>query len=231
MKQPQISVIIPVFNEEKNIGNTISLLRERSATDIGEIIVVDGGSKDKTKEYALNSGADVIDSEKKGRAAQMNRGAESASGDILYFLHADTVPPFNFDKDILKAVSSGFKAGCFILRFNDSHPGLKFYAWFTRFKSTLIRFGDQSLFVTKSLFEAVGGYDESLIVMEDQKIVRSIKRESPFKIIERPVITSARKYRKNGVFKLQAVFFMIWAGYYSGLSQEVLTKIYRKFIQ
>lgn len=231
MMKSEISVIIPVYNEEKTIGETVSKLKERSGSYVGEILVVDGGSTDKTKEQALKAGAIVIDSEKKGRAAQMNRGAESASGDVLYFLHADTIPPLSFDEDIIKAVSEGYEAGCFTLQFDAPHPGLRFYAWFTKLKSTLVRFGDQSLFVTKSLFENIDGYDETLIVMEDQQIVRKIKKMTPFAIISNPVVTSARKYRENGVYRLQVVFFLIWAGYYLGLSQFSLTNIYKKFIK
>lgn len=228
--QPKISVIIPVLNEEEAIDRLLNELKQRSSEGSCEILVVDGGSTDRTQELAQDAGATVIESEKKGRAAQMNLGAKHASADILYFLHADTIPPADFDSYILKSLSKGFGAGCFYLQFDDSHPALRFYAWFTRFKSTLIRFGDQSLFVTKLVFESIGGFDESLIVMEDQKIVRKIKRESPFKVIKSPVITSARKYRENGVYRLQGVFFLIWAGYYLGLDQQSLTDIYRKYI-
>jgi len=193
--------------------------------------VVDGGSTDQTKEVAERAEAVVIESKKKGRAAQMNAGAARASAEILYFLHADTIPPPKFDLHILKSISNGYGAGCFYLTFDDSHPGLRFYSWFTKFKSTFLRFGDQSLFVAKPDFENVNGFDESLIVMEDQQIVRKLKRETEFNVINKSVITSARKYRENGVYRLQAVFFIIWAGYYLGINQETLTDIYRKYIK
>jgi rSAM/selenodomain-associated transferase 2 len=231
MMQPQISVIIPVLNEEQTIGKLLSELKRRSGSDVCEIIVVDGGSTDMTKEKAEREGATVIESVKKGRASQMNTGAEYSSAKILYFLHADTIPPVNFDEYISKAVMNGYKAGCFYLQFDDPHPGLRFYSWFTKIKSTLVRFGDQSLFVTKPVFCDVNGFDESLIVMEDQQIVRKIKRVTPFKVVDKPVVTSARKYQVNGVYRLQFVFFLIWAGYYLGLSQQALTSIYRKYIK
>ncbi len=231
MTQPQISIIIPVLNEEHTIGKLISELKKRSEDGNCEILVVDGGSRDRTREIAENAGANVIESEKKGRAAQMNAGAAVAKAEMLYFLHADTIPPFGFDAYILNSVSDGFGAGCFSLRFDDPHPGLRFYSWFTKFGSTLIRFGDQSLFVKASVFEKVNGFDESLIVMEDQQIVREIRQVTKFRVVDKPVITSARKYRKNGVYRLQAVFFLIWAGFYLGISQQALSDIYKKYIK
>jgi rSAM/selenodomain-associated transferase 2 len=230
MIEPRISVIIPVLNEENTIGKLLSELKKRSETSICETLVVDGGSTDRTREIAENAGARVIESNRKGRAAQMNTGAEYARAKILYFLHADTIPAQHFDANILKSVSDGFNAGCFTLRFDDPHPGLRFYSWFTKFRSTYIRFGDQSLFVAASVFKEVNGFDESLVVMEDQKIVREIKRISRFIVVDDLVVTSARKYKENGVYRLQGVFFMIWAGYYLGFSQQVLTDIYRKYI-
>lgn len=231
MMPSQISVIIPVYNEEQTIGKLLSELKKRSGGAVCEILVVDGGSTDNTKDVAEKAGAVFIKSENKGRAAQMNTGASKASADIFYFLHADTTPPPNFDLHISKHVYNGFEAGCFNLKFDDSHPALRFYSWFTSLNSTLIRFGDQSLFVTRLVFNTVNGFDESLIVMEDQQIVRKIKRETAFKVVEQSVVTSARKYKKNGVYRLQAVFFLIWAGYYLGLSQKVLTDIYQRLIK
>lgn len=230
MIRPQISVVIPVLNEENTLGKLLSELKNRSGSGLCEVIVVDGGSTDGTRKIAEVAGADVIESEKKGRAAQMNAGAAHARADILYFLHADTIPPFGFDSYILKAVSNGYDAGCFSLCFDDPHPGLRFYSWFTRYRSTLIRFGDQSLFVKAKIFKAVNGFDESLIVMEDQQIVREIKRVARFRVINEPVLTSARRYKKNGIYKLQGIFFLIWAGYYLGFSQQVLTDIYQRHI-
>jgi len=231
MKQPQISVIIPVLNEESSIGKLLTELKKRSDSGNCEFIVADGGSKDSTRDIAEREGATVIQSGKKGRAVQMNTGASIAKAEILYFLHADTIPPPRFDAKILKAVAEGAESGCFCLRFDDPHPALRFYSWFTRFRFTLIRFGDQSLFVKAPVFKVVNGFDESLIVMEDQKIVREIRRIAKFRVVDKAVVTSARKYRENGVFRLQAVFFLIWAGYYLGLSQQALADIYQNNIE
>ncbi|HCA82847.1 MAG TPA: glycosyl transferase family 2, partial [Flavobacteriales bacterium] len=108
----ELSIIIPVLNEEENIATLIDLLHERSYGISAEIIVVDGGSSDRTMEISLSKNATVISSAK-GRPMQMNKGAERASGKILWFLHADSIPPVHYDKFILEAVQSGYLSGCF----------------------------------------------------------------------------------------------------------------------
>ena len=225
-----ISVIIPAYNEAELIRQTVSAILERADGALAEIIVADGGSTDKTTEYARAMGAKVLTSPK-GRAVQMNAGAREASGDILYFLHADSIPPEKFDRTITEAVSEGDVAGCFRLSFDSHHPLLRFYAWFTRFDVNAFRFGDQSLFIKREVFEEAGGFREDHIVMEDNEIVRRIRREYGFRIIPESVTTSARKYRETGVLKLQLVFTLIFVGYYMGVPQATLVSWYKKFIR
>jgi len=138
-----ISVIIPVFNEERVIKKTLRYLWKHDANNlIKEIIIIDGGSTDNTTEAARSEGVKVFLSSKKGRAAQMNYGASLATTDILYFLHADTAPPPTFTNDITQAVKRGFEAGCFRLSFDYKHWFLKANCWFTRFNVNAVRFGD-----------------------------------------------------------------------------------------
>lgn len=229
MHKSKISIIIPVYNEEKSIGELIQALWIRQSGNVGEIIVVDGGSTDQTVSIAAKNGAKVISSDKKRRSSQMNRGAETAAYNILYFLHADTFPPLHFDQFIVN-VFNNCKAGCFQLRFNDPSPILQLYSKGTALKTALVRFGDQSLFVDKNIFHQVGGFDENLVVMEDQKIVREIKKITSFQLLDKYVTTSARKYRNNGLFKLQFIFTMVWLGYYLGVKQEVLVHFYHTMI-
>jgi glycosyltransferase involved in cell wall biosynthesis len=155
---PEISVIIPALNEKDTIGNVIRFLRDHQEGFVHEIIVADGGSTDGTVSEAEKAGADRIVQSPKGRARQMNAGAKVASGDLLWFLHADTFPPPRFDAMIVRAARRGADFGCFTLRFDDPHPLLRFYAGFTRFRTMLMRFGDQSLFVKTSLFKKAGGF-------------------------------------------------------------------------
>lgn len=228
-----ISIVVPALNEEKRIASLIETVRARESGEghVSEIIVADGGSSDETAREAEKAGANVLRCSQNGRAVQMNEGAAAASGDILYFLHADTVPPMRFDKSIICAISDGAGAGCFQLRFSSSHPVLRFYGCCTRFKTTLVRFGDQSLFVTAKNFRKIGGFDEELTVMEDQKIVGNLKNITSFDLLDEAVTTSARRYEKNGVIRLQFIFGMIVILYYFGARQDMLVHLYTSLMK
>lgn len=225
-----ISIIIPTFNEQDSISELITFLKKQDQQNAIEIIICDGGSTDATKEIAKKSGAIVLESPIKGRGAQMNYGASKASGEVLYFLHADTYPPDGFKKDIEEALIDGYEAGCYRLSFDNDHPILTFYCWFTKFDIDYFRFGDQSLFIKKSLFDKLDGFNEEFIVMEDQDIVRRIKKSTGFKILSKSVSTSARKYEKVGIVKLQLIFAIILIRFYLGTPQNKLLDFYKRFI-
>lgn len=225
-----ISIVIPVYNEEAKIGDLLSFLKAHNNGEQLELIVVDGGSSDGTVREAKSLGARVLESPMKGRANQMNFGAENARGEWLYFLHADTTPPPTFVADIKQKIKEGFECGCFRLKFDNTHPALRFYGWFTRFNIDVFRFGDQSLFVRKALFYKINGFDEQLLVMEDQEIVSRLKNHAQFGIIEKQVVTSARKYQRFGVFRLQFIFTIIVVLFYLNISQEVIAHFYKTFM-
>ena len=227
----QINIIIPVFKEALAIGPLIKYLKNCSGVSAQQIIVVDGGSTDNTISIVREAGVTAVASPKKGRAAQMNLGASLATGDVLYFLHADTYPPRDFVADIRNAVSKGFKAGCYRLAFDHPHWFLAANGWFTRFDVDASRFGDQSLFVTTEMFNNAGGFNESYIVLEDQELVKRLKKKARFTVIPKTVVTSARKYKENGIYKTQAIFFLIYVLYRIGFSQSAMVKTYRRFIR
>jgi len=232
MKQnkPTISIIIPVYNEEKNISHIITYLKNNSSKEnIKEIIIVNGESNDKTAHIASNEGATIVHSPK-GRAKQMNLGAKEAKGEILYFLHADTLPPRGFDKSIVKAIQNDYETGCFQMSFDSDSLFLKFFAWFTRVNHTICRGGDQSLFITKELFTKIKGFNEDYIVYEDNELIERLYKKTYFKILPEKVKTSARKYEERGTIKLQYHFGVIHLKNLLGASPEKLYDYYKRKI-
>lgn len=227
-----VSVIIPTYKEADGIGSLVRYLYEGNGTDNAlEIIVVDAGSPDDTAVVAQQAGARVVQCPRKGRAAQLNFGASYATGSILYFLHADTYPPVGFSQEIRAAVEQGSGAGCYRLAFDHPSWFLKANAWFTRFHFELFRFGDQSLFVRRDVFSQIGGYREDMVVLEDQEITRRLRRAAPFQILPGPIVTSARKYRENGVWRLQSIYYLITMMHRLGASQQRLVNMYRTMIR
>ena len=225
-----ISIVIPVLNEEKMIGEILKHIANTSYKgNIKEVICVDGGSRDKTIFIAEQLGAKVIQS-KKGRARQMNLGAKHASGGILYFLHADTFTPNNFDQLILTAIKEGHESGCFRMRFDTKNPILRFFAWFSRINHTLCRGGDQSLFIKRDLFQKTKGFNEDYMIYEDTEFIQRLYKQTRFKVLPNHVITSARKYREKGWIRVQFHFGMIHLKNYLGAGPDELYQYYAKKI-
>ncbi len=228
----KISIIIPTCHESERIEKLVHTLKNNSSErNIQEIIVVDACSGDNTAEIAKRAGAKVFLTERRGRALQMNTGANLATGDIFYFLHADTIPPKKFDERILQSIKDGNDAGCFRMKFDSKHPFFRFFSWFTRFNNNLCRFGDQSLFAKRDLFGKINGFDINLEIMEDNDIVRRITKQGKFSVIPDYVVTSARRYRKNGMLRLQWNYTVINILYYLGFSQEEIVRYYQNHIQ
>lgn len=229
----RISIIIPMLNEAEHIGRLLQhLIANTKYINKIEIIVVDGGSTDnsiKIVKTFTQTNIKLINSSK-GRAKQMNTGAKAATGTILYFLHADSFPPKYFDKFILNEIQKDIHAGCFRLKFDSNHWWLRLAGWFTKFNFKACRGGDQSLFVTKALFDKIGGFDESYIIYEDNIFINQLYSLNQFTVINNPIITSARLYKKHGVFKLQFYFWMIYLKRWLGASASELYDYYKRKI-
>ncbi|WP_057936442.1 TIGR04283 family arsenosugar biosynthesis glycosyltransferase [Algoriphagus resistens] len=207
----KISVIIPCLDEEENLEELLPYLQNYGSGLILEIIVVDGGSKDNSTVLAKKLGASVIQSPICNRAVQLNLGAQHANGDILYFIHADTRPHREFTKIILAHVAIGKQAGCFRYRFDPESNLLKVNSWFTRFNGIFSGGGDQSLFIQKTFFVSLGGFDESFCIMEDFELVRRIREKSDFHVLPNEMIVSARKYSSTNWLKVQLANFVAFS--------------------
>jgi len=232
-----LSIIIPVLNEASIIKNLLEHLNKDAISDnVSEIIVVDGGSDDGTpqivNEYTENQQKIPVflHSSTKGRARQMNAGAAIAKCEVLYFLHADSLPPKGFDCMILSAVNTNNPAGCFRMKFDDNYFILKLTQWFTRFNVKACRGGDQSLFVSKEIFETLNGFNEDYKVYEDCEFIGRLYDNYSFTVLNDYVITSSRRYSKNGTMRLQYHFAIIHLKKWTGASASELSRYYTKYI-
>lgn len=227
----KISVIIPILNEVENIGSLIKHLLEHSAfPEQLELIVVDGGSSDGSQDIVSKFKNVTLLISEKGRAKQMNIGAQKSTGHILYFLHADSFPPKRYDELIISEVTKGHLAGCFRMQFNSNHWWLRLASWLTQFSWRACRGGDQSQFITKKLFEDIGGYNEDYIIYEDNILINELFKRNQFVVINKKIRTSARLYKKHGIWKLQYHFWTIYVKKWFGASANDLFSYYQKHL-
>lgn len=204
-----ISVVIPVYNEEKALPLTLRHLFTQ--TGDFETILVDGGSVDRTRDIASADSRVQLLRAPKGRAAQMNAGAQMAKGDWLLFLHADTLLPIGaLDRIEALAAEGGYYAGGFRHRFSGSdwRLGLISYLDNWRCQRTRIIYGDQALFVQCALFERLGGFPPEPI-LEDVRFCEKLVRAIRPVLLDAHVITDARKFLQMGVWRSFARVLMI----------------------
>ncbi|TYB79139.1 TIGR04283 family arsenosugar biosynthesis glycosyltransferase [Bizionia myxarmorum] len=235
----RISIVIPMLNEADNITSVLQhVLDSLYSKNNVEIFVIDGGSSDGSDKLVLDFKSTfplqeipiTLLSSEKGRAKQMNLGAKNASGNILYFLHADSFPPKNFDQLIINEVSRGHLAGCFQLQFDSNHWWLRLAGWLTHFKWRACRGGDQSQFITKKLFNDIGGFDESFTIYEDNILINELYNRKEFVVIQDKIKTSARLYEKHGIWTLQYHFWTIYVKKWLGATPDSLYNYYQKHI-
>lgn len=196
-----ISIIIPVFNEEKALNDCLS--RVFAQTGNYEVIIVDGGSTDQTLKEAKAWPNAKIFSAPKGRGSQMNKGAKVASGNWLLFLHADTfLEPKTIENFSKLLNNNSLEAGCFWHKFDSYHPWLQIVSLIhnLRFYLTGIIYGDQSLFVKKSLFDDLGGFREGIVMEDIEFSERLIQVTKPI-CLPLNSLTSARKFYNLGVYR------------------------------
>lgn len=219
----EISYILPTLNEEGQLATTLDCVLKQSGEK--EIIVVDGGSQDDTRAIARAYGCRTIFSPP-GRGLQMNQGAAAATKDTLLFLHADTILPDGASEDILRILSkTDALAGSFRLEFKSDSRALRFYAAFSQLNLPLFTFGDQGLFLRRSTFQAINGFQEYPI-LEDVEIQRRLRAHGKFRKSRLPVVTSSRRFTKVGPVRQQLLNALILTAYYGGASPFALAKLY-----
>lgn len=226
----KISVIIPVLHESDKINELLDSIKSASSDVPHEIIVVDGDSTGSTVKRIIS--ADVITLiAPQGRALQMNAGAAIASGDVLLFLHADTLLPSKAFSKIVAALSDKrFIGGSFDLGIQNRRRIFKAIGRAASLKHRLTRvpYGDQAIFMLRSYFEKIGGYP-AIPLMEDVEMMRRVKRQSGrIIILNQTVTTSSRKWEADGIFYTIIRNWIIQALYLFGVPAERLAKYYYK---
>ena len=224
-----ISIIIPTYNEQEELPKLLQHLKLFGSNKV-EIIVVDGGSTDNTKMVAQSYHVTFLCAPTKGRSVQMNYGALHASHQILYFVHADTIPPKDFLKEITDAIGAGFDLGRYCSVYQSNNLLLKLNSFFSIVDCLAGMGGDQTLFITKKLFNRCNGFDEKMKIMEEFDFCRRARKFGKYKIIKKSVSISARKYKSNSWFKVQKANYVVFKMYASGAKQEDLVATYRRML-
>lgn len=221
----KVSVIIPVLNEETILADLISSLLKEKA--LFEIIVVDGGSTDATKQIA-NSFPDVIFHEtQKGRSRQLHEGSELAKGDVFYFLHADARPAEGFVNDIITAIQNGHPCGTFIGNYVSDNYWLKLNSFFTHLPFSWCRGGDQSLFVTRNLYKLIGGFDPDIPFMEEYIFMQNLRKEGySVHVIREYIYISDRKFRGRSWLKVNMANYRAMKRFRSGMDLSEVKVLY-----
>lgn len=225
-----VSIIIPTLNEAEHIGRLLNRLSAGVDDRLLQIIVADAGSKDGTIAVAKEYGATPLCCPNPGRARQMNYAATLCQGEVLYFVHADTLPPVSYLDDIEQAVGEGFPIGSYQSRYDTDRLLLKLNAFFTRFDFAWCRGGDQSIFITRPVFEEFEGYPASFKIMEEYELIRRVRRKYPFKIMPKATLISARKYEDNSYLRVQLANLIVFNMYRLGFSQERMVSAYSKLL-
>jgi rSAM/selenodomain-associated transferase 2/rSAM/selenodomain-associated transferase 1 len=227
-RKSYVTVIIPTLNEEFNIENAISSASDEES----EVIVVDGGSNDKTVDIASRSGARVEISSP-GRSLQQNVGVKFAKSDVLLFLHADTRLPGRYVDHIFDLMNDRtFAVGAFMFKTDIKSPAMRLAEFMTNLRARYIKlpYGDQALFMRKKTFEEVGGFP-GVAIAEDLMLVRKLLKIGSVRISPVPAVTSGRRWKTHGIMLTTLINQLIMIGCFLGVPPGVLRKLYGKRVE
>ena len=221
----RLSIIIPVLDEAERIGGLLAALQAWREQGV-EVIVADGGSRDGTPRLCVGL-ADQVIASARGRAAQMNAGAATSHGDVLFFLHADTMPPADAPTAIAAAIAGGAEWGRFEVRIDGTHPLLRVVERMMNWRSRLtgIATGDQAIFVRRATFDAVGGYP-AIPLMEDIRLSSTLRCVSSPACLREQVYTSGRRWESHGVVPTILLMWTLRLAFFCGADPVRLARRY-----
>lgn len=224
-----ISIVVPVFNEESQIAETLAAL-EKAVGKSAELIVADGGSQDRTAEIARSfSQVRVVVCDRANRGWQMNEGAKIANGEILLFIHADVKLPAGALDSIRQALADKrAPGGCFQIRFPaEASASLRMVAWGINLRTRCFKTatGDQAIFVRRRVFDEIGGY-ETFPLMEDIALFNKLKRLGKIVVLDGQVEISPRRWLKFGVWQTVLLMYALRFGYWLGVHPATLKRFF-----
>jgi rSAM/selenodomain-associated transferase 2 len=219
----RVSIIIPVLNEQERIAGLLHDLNARFPA--AELIVVDGGSSDRTVAAAMAHCSRLLIGER-GRAQQMNLGGRVASGDYLCFLHADSRPGVTAAQ-LAQTLAGQPMWGFCRVRLSSTRPVFRLVEWCMNLRSrlTAIATGDQMLYLRRDLFERIGGFD-CIPLMEDVALCKRLRRMGRPLVIDQPVATSSRRWEQHGVARTIVTMWWLRLAYVAGVSPQRLWQHY-----
>ncbi|MEM9593991.1 MAG: TIGR04283 family arsenosugar biosynthesis glycosyltransferase [Acidobacteriota bacterium] len=218
----RLQIVIPTLDE----ATALATVLPHALALADEVCVSDGGSRDGTVDLAESAGATVVEGPA-GRGGQLNRGAAAGRGDVLLFLHADTVLPTAAPEAVRSCLAGGAVGGGFRLHYDTPSRlmrlGGRIANWRARLSGPL---GDQAQFARRDVFEAVGGFPEWPI-LEDLELMRRLRRRGRVRILDEEARTSVRRFERQGVARTVAINYLIWGLFVLGVPPRRLAGLYR----
>lgn len=228
----QISVIIPTFNEAATIEKTLDAISR--LVNVDEVVIVDGGSADKTVEiienYGLKKPFKLINLGEANRGRQLHEGTLNASHEIFWFLHADTRPAQGCAREIKKYMNyDEIVGGNFQVLFDGGSRWARFMMWLhPQLQSTGLIYGDSAIFARRTAYEKIGGY-KPIPVLEDVDFVKRLRKKGDFRFLTKAVTTSSRRFQNRAFFWAFTKWFAFQSLYWIGVPARALVKVYEKF--